>query len=296
MRKLVLVALFFFVYYLLSAQVIGNGKMKTISRNFDSIQKVFININGTVDIICGSDESKVEITYDENIVDLVNTSMKGGFLVLDQKKWIEGSRSVEITIYTDELRQLRNDSWSVVNVLGLNQKTFYVNSSISEINLAGKVEQLEVFSESSIINAKQLTAQDASIKISEDGQAHVHVIHSLDVNAHQDAYVSYKSKPEVIKGMDDQTYVAKRSSKKTRFINVSFKNNSLNKISAYVKGPKPGGGNFSYGLNFFPLATKKERWSIGTKLYKIGKFGNKTLLHEVIADDENQVVRLNKLN
>jgi len=297
MKKVVLIALFFFTYFCLSAQVNGNGKMKTITRNFDSIENVFVNINGIVNIICGSQESKVEITYDENIVDLVSTSLQGGFVVLDQKEWIEGTRSVVIKIYTDELKQLKNDSWSKVNVMGINQYSISINSSISKVNLKGKVDQLELISESSQINAKELIAQNANITITEDGQAYVNVIKTLVADLSIDAYVSYIAKPETVRGMKDQAYIPKSpSSKNTRYIDVIFKNNSLNKISAYVQGPKPSGGNFSYGLNFFPQARKEENWTIGTKLYKVGKFGRKTLLHEVTAQDENQIIKLNKRN
>jgi len=297
MKKVILIALFFFLYFQLSSQVNGNGNIKTITRYLDDIEKVFVNINGTVDIICGSQETKIDITYDENIVDLVSTSLQGGFVVLDQKKWIEGTRSVVITIYTDELKQLKNDSWSKVNVIGINQNSISINSSISKVNLKGKVDQLELVSESSQINAKELIAQNAKITITEDGQAYVNVINTLDANLSEDAYVSYVTKPEILRGMNDQAYIPQSpSSKNTRYIEVIFKNNSLNKISAYVQGPKPSGGNFSYGLNFFPQARKEENWTIGTKLYKVGKFGRKTLLHEVTAEDENQVIKLNKRN
>ena len=59
-----------------------------------------------------------------------------------------------------------------------------------------------------------------------------------------------------------------------------------------VKGPKVDGSYFGYGFPMMPGATKKERWTVGTKVYRINRLGLRKLLVEIKAEDEGQVVKL----
>jgi len=47
-----------------------------------------------------------------------------------------------------------------------------------------------------------------------------------------------------------------------RFINFRLKNNSLKRINAYVRGPKPDGSHFSYGFPMLPGQVRKKDWSV----------------------------------
>ena len=78
----------------------------------------------------------------------------------------------------------------------------------------------------------------------------------------------------------------------TRFIDIKIKTKGLKKLSCYVRGPKPDGKYFSYGLNIFPLTTKAETWSIGTKLFKVGALGTRKLIYTVKEEDEGKTIRL----
>ena len=57
-------------------------------------------------------------------------------------------------------------------------------------------------------------------------------------------------------------------------------------------GPKQDGSKFGYGFPMMPYATRKETWTIGTKVYKVNKIGLKKLLVTINKDNENQVVKL----
>lgn len=277
---------------LIYGQIKGNGKIKTISRSLELFSEVFININGKVRIHCGSTEPRIDISYDENILKWVRTAVDQNILTLDQEKWVSGTREVEFDIYVSELAVLTNDSWSVVNVYKINQEQLKINSSHSTINLNGKVKELIIHSEDGIINAYDLEADYVEINISEDGEAYVNAMNTLNLNIGQNALVKNAGTAPWPNDFKEQIYRDQKEKFDTRYINVSFKNNSLKKIHAFVKGPKPDGRYFSYGLNFMPLAKKTERWTIGTKVFKIGLFGKRTLLHEVTADNEDEVVIL----
>ena len=293
MKKIIVLCSTLIMFVQLNAQINGNGIRTTQTRTFQKLDKILININGQVDIISGADENKIEISYDENIVDYVSTDRSGDFIELGQKKWIEGTKEVAIVIYTKELKALYNDSWSKVNVSNLDQSTLEVESSISKVKLSGRVDELEISSKKSIIDAYDLSAQKVEVKITKNGKVYVNANESLKAKIKEDGIVKYSGNPSIIEGLSSAGIVdTQAQSIDTKFIKLKIKNNSFRRIHGYVKGPKPDGNYFSYGLNFFPMATKEETWSIGTKLYKKNMLGTKTLIYEVKAEDEGQVVKL----
>ena len=252
-----------------------------------------VDINGKVEIVCSSEESKVEITYDENILPYVATEMKNGVLELGQHKWIEGTKEVEIKIYTKELSELENDSWSNVRLVNIDQEQLKVISSISDIYLSGKVDQLKIRSESSTINAFDLEAKHADVRVKEDGRVFVNATTSLEAKNSKEGEIRYKGEPGKISGsVEPSDTFVERQPIDTRYIEVKFRNNSSSTIQAYVKGPKPDGKYFSYGLPFRPMVTKTEHWTIGTKLYKVNKLGMRKLLHKVTAEDKGKIIIL----
>ncbi len=128
------------------SQKMGNGVMTTQSRNFEEITELLVNINGKVKIICNSSENKIELTYDENIIDYVSTEYDNGFIEIGQSKWVEGTKEIEITVYTNSLEAFYNDSWSKIQILNLDQEEILISSTISDIYLEGTVENLELIS------------------------------------------------------------------------------------------------------------------------------------------------------
>ncbi|MEM1320106.1 MAG: DUF2807 domain-containing protein [Bacteroidota bacterium] len=285
-------ALFFGLH--LNAQINGNGKITTQVRTMKTIDKVFVNINAQVNIIASDENPRIELTADENIVDYIATDKKGGYIVLDQKEWVEGSQQAIINIYTPELKQLKNDSWSEVRVSDLNQERFIVHSSISDITLSGQVSQLEIVSKDSHIFAYDLKAQEVSVKIKEAGRVYVNASQRLRADRGEEGRIVYTGTPELSGQAFAQSEDPGEAPVNTRYIHVSFKNVGLSTIQAYVKGPKPNGRYFSYGLPFRPHMTRKEHWTIGTKLYQVNKLGMKKLLHEVTAADEGQTIKIKK--
>ena len=79
---------------------------------------------------------------------------------------------------------------------------------------------------------------------------------------------------------------------RAKFIDIKIKNNSPKRIQAYVIGPKPDGRKFSYGFPINPGQVRKEKWSIGTKVYSVSKGGSKKKLVEITQQDEGKVVPL----
>ena len=80
--------------------------------------------------------------------------------------------------------------------------------------------------------------------------------------------------------------------KDLEWISFKIKNNSPKRNNFTVRGPKADGSYFGYGFPMNPHAVKKEKWSVGTKIYSQTKLGFKKLLVEITAEDEGKVIEL----
>ena len=295
MKKISLIFLLKLSTILIYGQVIGNGNRITKSKDLPEIDKIIININGEINIFSGLEENSIDITYDENIVDLVGTGIIGNSLVIDQLKWIEGKQDVIANIYVKDIDSIENDSWSKVTVNNLNQNRLNILSDIGAMTLFGQVNELNINSRDGNIDAAKLQSKIANVIIENDAIVKVFATELLNITNNKNGQLILNGKPKKITGMEGQKAndsIVTLDRINTRFIDIKLKTKGLKKLSCYVSGPKPNGKYFSYGLNLYPLVTKDEKWSIGTKLYKVGAFGKKQLIYTVKEKDEGQTIRL----
>ena len=295
MKKILSIVGLLCVSVFMQAQIIGNGNRVSKIKKLETVEKVFVNINGTVNIISGAEENAVELNYDENIVDWVETKVKNKCLILDQIKWVEGTQPVELNIYLKELKFLENDSWSKITVTDLNQASFKVKSDLSKISLSGNVDHLEIISENGEIDASQLKSKKATISLKEDAYVNVYVLEEVNIVKNENGKINIEGDPKIINGNVEaikKEVVFKKQKIDTRFIDIKLKTKGVKKLHCFVRGPKPDGNYFSYGLNLFPIVTKSERWSIGTKLYHVNAFGIRKLIYTVKEEDEGKIIRL----
>ena len=100
--------------------------------------------------------------------------------------------------------------------------------------------------------------------------------------------------PKILKG--DTKKVIKRNEElvnnKITWINFKIKNNSWNRHNFFVVEPKQNGSKFSYGFPMMPGTKRNEKWSIGSKIYKVNKLGLRKLLVEIKAENEGKIVDL----
>ncbi len=276
--KHTLILLLLLLSGILQAQVVGNGIEKTKEISFDYIESVEIELNVPVLIHANSDVTKVVLQSESNIIDLIDVSNRKGQLTIGQKEWIAFTQACTIEIYTPSIEKLKNDSWADISILNLNEESFKLKASIGEIKLEGNVQLLDINIEDANVDASQLAIGQQSIKITDNGTIKI-----------GDTVLSKAKLQE--KDQEENIALAPKPID-TRFIPVDIKNNSFQRIHTYVKGPKPDGRYFSYGLPFSPMQKRAENWSIGTKLYRVGILGNKTLLLEITAADEGKTIEI----
>ncbi len=277
-----------------SAQVKGNGNIVTRIlplENFD-----FINLDLTTDLYIDSNQKNtISITTDENLVDLVDRNVRGKSLKLDQKEWIAPSQRMIIRIGVRELKGINCGAHSLVEIKDLNQEAFKVKANVGRIILSGKVASLTVKNEVAKVDASELIAEKAKISISSWGSVIANVTEVIDTDIDKSAQLVLVNEPETYLGDAKEVFAKNlKEPENVKWIKFKIKNNSLSRKNFYVVGPKKDGSRFSYGFPMMPGATRKEDWTVGSKIYKVSKLGLRKLLVTIKAEDENQTVKLFK--
>ena len=277
-----------------SAQVKGNGNIVTRIlplENFD-----FINLDLTTDLYIDSNQKNtISITTDENLVDLVDRNVRGKSLKLDQKEWIAPSQRMIIRIGVRELKGINCGAHSLVEIKDLNQEAFKVKANVGRIILSGKVASLTVKNEVAKVDASELIAEKAKISISSWGSVIANVTEVIDTDIDKSAQLVLVNEPETYLGDAKEVFAKNlKEPENVKWIKFKINNNSLSRKNFYVVGPKKDGSRFSYGFPMMPGATRKEDWTVGSKIYKVSKLGLRKLLVTIKAEDENQTVKLFK--
>lgn len=277
------------------AQVKGNKKMETRTISVVGLTDLEMGLYAKVTIDAFA-KAEMTITTDSNLLDLLDVDITDGTMRLSQMEWIQPSRPIVITLGAPQLKRLQVDVHESVILKNISRQNLSLMAINGTIVVDGTVEELGVGAERGIIDAKGLTAQKVYLNIWGSGKAIIKAEDLLESQLSEDARLELIGQPQEIKG-DVQPNVVRNEAMadgKGVYINLKIKNNSWNRNHFSVKGPKPDGSMFGYGFPMMPGAIKKERWTVGTKIYKVNTIGLKKLLVEITAEDEGKVVRLFK--
>lgn len=281
-----------------SAQVKGNKTIETRSFNITNIVHVKINLYAKVTIYASLKEG-MTITSDSNLFDLIDKEVVDNTLHLNQKKWIQASQDIIITIGAPNLTRLTTGTHDITEVISFSKQQLHVTAPIGNIRLQGKTQELRLTMKQSNVDASQLIAENAYIQISSWGLAKVHVKNLLEADVNNAGKLSYMAMPLKIneKTSNDGRVIsikdeAQLKNPEAKYISFKIKNNSTNRNHFKVVGPKPDGSKFGYGFPMMPFSTRKENWTIGTKVYKVNSLGFQKLIVTIKATDANKTVKL----
>lgn len=275
------------------AQTKGNNVFETKTFDISNFETIKIDLHANV-IIDQSAPEGMTITMESNLFDLIDKDVTQGTLLLDQKEWIQPSKDPKIIIGAPNLRRVINQTHNTAQIINVNNDFLNVMVLVGGANIKGETQELRLSGEQGKIDASKLVAQNAYVKFWGRGEAKVNVINTLDSDLDKEARITVVNTPKKIKG-DTKKAIARANQpldKAIRYIDIKIKNNSWNRNQFVVVGPKPDGKSFGYGFPMMPGAVKKERWTTGTKIYKVNKVGLRKLLVKIGAKDENQVVKL----
>ncbi|RVT98024.1 DUF2807 domain-containing protein [Mucilaginibacter limnophilus] len=195
----------------------GSGKVVTDTRKVDDFTK--IDVGGGYKIILKQDSSQtVAVTIDDNLQNLVKTSVSGGVLSIKTKKslcstqqaqLVIGVRNLEgidasgaIELYSDgrlNVKDLDLDfSGSSKADLDLNAANVRTEGSgATELRLKGQAGSHRVeLSGSGNIDAFNFVVGDYSIETSGASDCKINVLNSLNVNTSGGSSIEYKGNPK----------------------------------------------------------------------------------------------------
>ncbi|NET34008.1 MAG: hypothetical protein F6K19_18630 [Cyanothece sp. SIO1E1] len=280
------------INFQVQAQIKGNGNIVTKSFPIDQVEQLEVNLNARV-ILDFKADNQISITTDENLIDQIDFTVSQGYMNLQQKEWIQPSHSLRVTIGASQLQKLNNDAHSQTSLLNMRVENFHLIADIGTIDLQGRVSHLVIDNKSAKIEALDFEASHAEVKIQSWGSVFLNVTDTLNTAIGDKGKLKIIGNPKVLLG-NAQTILEKNNeqiSTNTRYINLRIKNNSWTRKSFVVVGPKKDGTSFSYGFSLMPGATRAERWTIGSEVFRV-RNGQQSLLTKIEAKDENQLVKL----
>lgn len=280
------------------AQTKGNKNIETRMFNIKNVENIKINFYAKVTI----DQSATEgmtITTDSNLFDFIDKEIVGNTLHLDQKKWISPSQDAVIIIGAPHLKNVETGTHDVTKIINVSNDYLSILAPIGTIKIEGRTKELRLGAELAKIDASNLIADDAFVNIWSWGTAKVNVVNSLNGKVSNSGKLVYVNIPKSInvKATKEGKVVSINAldeikNPEATYISFKIKNNSTNRNHFAVVGPKQDGSKFGYGFPMMPFATKKERWTIGTKVYKVNKLGLKKLLVTIGTDDAGKTIKL----
>jgi hypothetical protein len=290
MKKIMIIALFL-LNSIGFAQIKGNKNIVTKTFDLDKIEVVKINLYAKVTIDCNL-ENKITIKTDENLLKHIDKNVKNGILSLNQLKWIRASQKIEITIGAPFLKEIETGTHEITVLENFKNKSLKIIAKIGNIKVSGKTENLIIYAKNGTVNAANLKTENAFVNITGDSKTNIFVLNELETKLSENARLKLLNTPKKIIGnLNNKKSFANTDLK---WINITLKNNSWNRHKLVVVGPKKDGSTFSYGFAMMPKTTKKERWTVGSKIYKSTSLGAKKLLATVTKENENNLIKLFK--
>ena len=291
MKKIIIIALL--ISSSITAQTKGNATIETRSFSVDNLTNLHISLYAKITI----DQSLKEgmtITTDTNLFDKIDTEVVDGKLDLNQKEWIQPSQKMVITVSAPNLKRVEKGTHETLMLKNLTTEYLNLVAPLGKIVASGKVKQLNLGIENGTIDASKIIAKNVRVNIWGYGKAKVFAANEIYSIIKNDGKLELVNTPKILKG--DTKKVIKRNEElvnnKITWINFKIKNNSWNRNNFFVVGPKQNGSKFSYGFPMMPGTKRNEKWSIGSKIYKVNKLGLRKLLVEIKAENEGKIVDL----
>lgn len=174
----------------------GSGNRQTEKRNVPGFLSVEVSGAFEVEIVARQERS-LEVSGDDNILPLVTTEVRGNVLHISTNKSYSVNRPVNVKISVPELEGISSSGASKINVSGIKNAEFEVDSSgASNLSLTGETKQLRIdTSGASNIEAKDLHAQKVEVQSSGAGYVSVYATDQLSASASGAARVDYYGNP-----------------------------------------------------------------------------------------------------
>ena len=299
MRRVVQIIIgFYLLIGSIDGQIKGDGNIITKQIEITSIDHLDISLYAKIEVDM-SQPVGMTMTADANLFEHIDYEVLDGRLELSQKQWIRPSEDIIIKIGAPDLYKIQQGTHETVIVKGIDRDVFNATALVGDIVLMGRCKILYAGGEVGDIDATGLDAEEVEVNLWNWGKIKLDAPKTIKGIVKDDGQIIYESEnTEVDVQKKGGGKVINRLKKEVvtnpdaRFIKFKIKNNSLKRINAYVRGPKPDGSFFSYGFPMLPGQVRKKDWTVGTKVFRVTRLGIKKLLLEITEDDEGEVVKM----
>ncbi len=159
----------------------GNGVAKIEDRQVDDFDSVSLRGIGSVNITVGEPKS-VTVTVDENLMQLLETVVEDGELIIKSRKAIAPRVDLVVNISTPELNAGRVSGVGDMDITGATGDSLDLSvSGVGSLTATGQVTNADVrVSGVGSANLNQLIAENVVVRVSGTGDANVHATSSVD--------------------------------------------------------------------------------------------------------------------
>ncbi len=175
----------------------GSGDITTEEREIDNFE--YLKSTGSFDIIVNvGEEPTLKITFDDNLIDIVETEVRGKTLTIKSEGNYRSRRNCLIEITVPQLEHVKLSGSGDIEIFGLEGELFELELSGSgEITAEGQVEELEVkISGSGDIDTRDLKAADVYARVSGSGDIKVYASKSFEGRVSGSGDIYYYGNPK----------------------------------------------------------------------------------------------------
>ncbi|MEW6410850.1 MAG: head GIN domain-containing protein [Candidatus Zixiibacteriota bacterium] len=175
----------------------GSGEIVTQTRDLGEFTRIESSGSFDIYVYVGS-KQEVTITFDDNLIDLVETRVHGKTLDIFCEETFRTRRDCRIEIHIPELRAVKISGSGDVEVYDLKGDAFeYEVSGSGDMRAEGAVGEVEIkVSGSGDVDLRDLMAQDAYIKVSGSGDVKVYASESLTGRVSGSGDIQYYGDPQ----------------------------------------------------------------------------------------------------
>lgn len=175
----------------------GSGDLVTQTRDLKEFSR--IKLKGSMDlfITVGKDQ-EVKLTYDDNLIDLIETEVRGKTLTIWCEESYSSSRGSRIDISVPSLETVDLSGSGDIEIHDLKGDIFeYSVAGSGDLTVGGKVDELEIkVSGSGDVDARELEAAEVYVRVSGSGDVRVFATESFDGRVSGSGDITFYGDPE----------------------------------------------------------------------------------------------------
>lgn len=186
------------VVYMPSNAVEGSGAVTAQQRQIGDFDGIVLYGDADLDVQVGKSTS-VTVTIDDNLLELIQTEVYGGRLVIKNLRSYRSEHGLHVGITVPRLTYLDIAGAGDVQIDNLQSDDFELQiSGAGDVFGHGAARDLSVqINGSGNVDFSDLTATDASVTINRSGDVQVHAVERLSATIHGSGDIRYRGSPVV---------------------------------------------------------------------------------------------------